>query len=172
MPEADDFDPESYDKYIGAQVMLPKTDQYLLGTITGRKQDLHGNPIGKSNTNPIFDTRVYHVKFPDGHTEEFSANVIAECLYSKIGDEGRQHLLLDEIIDYDVSTDAHDENDLFPISHNGNLHPRQTRKGWCLCVRWKDGSTSWEPLKDLKEAFPIQVAEFGISQGLDNRLAF
>jgi hypothetical protein len=35
MPEADSFYHDSYDKYIGAQVMLPKNEQYLLGTILG-----------------------------------------------------------------------------------------------------------------------------------------
>jgi hypothetical protein len=53
--------------------------------------------------------------------EEFSANVIAECLYSQINDQGRQQLLLEEIVDFDVSPDAHDENDLFQVSSNGNL---------------------------------------------------
>ncbi len=27
MPEADDFDPETYDKYIASEVLLPKGDQ-------------------------------------------------------------------------------------------------------------------------------------------------
>jgi hypothetical protein len=29
-------------------------------------------------------------------------------------------------------------------------------------MRWKDQSTSWEPLKDLKQSFPVQVAEFAV----------
>jgi len=61
---------------------------------------------------------------------------------------------------------------IFQVSHNGNLHKRQTTKGWKLCVRWKDHSTSWEPLKDLKQSFPIQVAEFAVKQGLTEKPAF
>jgi hypothetical protein len=35
-----------------------------------------------------------------------------------------------------------------------------TKKGWKLvCILWKDGTTSWEPLSDLKEAYPIQTAD-------------
>ena len=26
-----------------------------------------------------------------------------------------------------------------------------------MCIEWKDGSTTWEPLKDLKESNPIEV---------------
>jgi len=83
MPEADDWEPETYDQYISAQVILPTHDAQLLGMVTAWKRDLHGNPICVSNKNPILDTRVYEVTFPDGHTAEFSANTIAECLYSQ-----------------------------------------------------------------------------------------
>jgi hypothetical protein len=41
-----------------------------------------------------------------------------------------------------------------------------------LCVQWKDGSTSWQSLKDLKEAYPAAVAEYVAAQGIDNEPAF
>jgi hypothetical protein len=87
MPEANDFDPDSYDNFIGAQVILPKYNQYLLETIMGRKHDVHGYPVGKYNNNPIFDAHIYQVKLHDGHTDEFSENVKAECLYSQVDDK-------------------------------------------------------------------------------------
>lgn len=40
----------------------------------------HGNPIGCANQNPILDMRIYEVTFPDGHTAEYTLNIIAECL--------------------------------------------------------------------------------------------
>jgi len=58
------------------------------------------------------------------------------------------------------------------IANNGNVHKRRTTKGWYLCVQWKDGSTSWEALKDLKESFPVQVAEFSIARGIQDEPAF
>jgi hypothetical protein len=33
-------------------------------------------------------------------------NIITECLYSQVDNEGRQHLLLDEIIDYQKTAEA------------------------------------------------------------------
>lgn len=39
-------------------------------------------------------------------------------------------------------------------------------------MRWKDQSTSWEPLKDLKHSFPVQVAEYAVREGLVDRPAF
>ena len=49
---------------------------------------------------------------------------------------------------------------------------RKTTAGWHLCVLWKDGSTSWEWLADLKESYPVQVAEYAVAQGLDHEPAF
>jgi hypothetical protein len=39
-------------------------------------------------------------------------------------------------------------------------------------VEWKDGTTSWERLADLKESNPIEVAEFAVAQGLHDEPAF
>jgi len=83
-------------------------------------------------------------------TAEYSPNVIAERLYSQVNNEGNQFLLLDEIIDWKMTDVVKDEN-VSKVSQNGNIHRRRTTKGWKVCVRWKDQSTSWEPLKDLKE---------------------
>ena len=38
---------------------------------------------------------------------------------------------------------------------------RRSTKGWHLCIKWKDGSTSWERLADVKEpAFEWWVSHF------------
>jgi hypothetical protein len=45
-------------------------------------------------------------------------------------------------------------------------------KGWSLYVLWKDDSTSWESLKDMKNAFPIQVAKYAVPRKLYHLPAF
>ena len=105
-PEADNWDHDAYDQYFSAEVILPVGGQSMLGKVVERKRDHHGQPIGHSNVNPILDTHIYHVKFPDGHTDEYSADTIAECLYSQVDREGRQHLLLEEIIDWKTTNEA------------------------------------------------------------------
>ncbi len=42
----------------------------------------------------------------------------------------------------------------------------KSTKGLFICCRWKNGSTSWEKLSDLKESHPVQVAEFAIQAGV------
>ena len=44
-----------------------------------------GWPIGIAYDNPILDTRMYEVKYQDGHTAALAANLIAEndsCVYT------------------------------------------------------------------------------------------
>jgi hypothetical protein len=163
---------EAYDQYISAEVQLPCGGIEVLGKVIARKHDRDGNPIRRAHSNPILDTRMYEVIFPDGDTAEYTANVIAECLYSQIDNEGNQYLLLQDIIAWKRTQDVIDDNEIRQISHNGNIHKRRTTKGWKLCVLWKDGTTSWESLKDPKESFPIQVAEFAYSNNLQDQPAF
>jgi hypothetical protein len=87
MPEADDFTPEAYNEYLTAEVLLPSMGTVVKAKVTGRKRDADGNPIGKRNANPILDTREYEVEFPDGATDVFTANIIAENLYAQVDEE-------------------------------------------------------------------------------------
>jgi hypothetical protein len=59
----------------------------------------------------------------------------------------------------DHNTDGHevDHVDIY-IKHGSNKQVRKTTKDWHLCVEWKDGTTSWEQLAELKESNPVEVA--------------
>jgi hypothetical protein len=70
------------------------------GIVERRKRDRDGNLIGKANHNPILDTRLYTVEFPDGKEAEYSANIIAETRLSMCDEEGNQYLLLNHIVDH------------------------------------------------------------------------
>ncbi len=90
MSEADEFDADTYDKYLVAQVLLPKGDLMMSGQVIRCKHDQNGDPIGHTNPNLILDTRVFEIQLPDGHVEDYAVNVIPECLYSQLDDEGFQ----------------------------------------------------------------------------------
>jgi hypothetical protein len=68
----------------------------------------------------------------DGTVERYTANVIAENLYSQCDFEGRQFLVLDEIIDHAKDNTAIAIADGYTTSYNGNRVPKQTTKGWKL----------------------------------------
>jgi hypothetical protein len=48
----------------------------------------------------------------------------------------------------------------------------QTTAGWELQVEWKDGSTSWLPLKELKETKIVDVAQYAVDNQIDHEPAF
>ena len=68
-------------------------------------RDKNGLPIGTANDNPILDSRVFEVEFPDGHKAAMAANIIAENLFSQIDSEGNRHALFDEIVSHRVNGD-------------------------------------------------------------------
>ena len=80
--------------------MLPKDDLMCSGIVKRRKLNLGVNPVGKSNQNPILDTRIYTFKFPDGAEMEYTANVIAENMWDQCDIDGNQMLLMDAIADH------------------------------------------------------------------------
>ena len=44
--------------------------------------------------------------------------------------------------------------------------------GWKICYQWKDGSTLWEKLPNIKEYHLVQTAEFAVAQGIDHEPDF
>ena len=171
MDEMDEDDPDTYDQYVGATVKLPIGDKFVAGKVRSRKRELDGSVKGRANPNPILDTRTYEVEFPDGQVTEYTANVIAESMYAQCDVEGNEFLLLDSIVDHHKDGDAVKMQDAY-IQHGSNRKLRQTTKGWKLCVEWKDGSTSWERLADLKESYPIEVAEYAMAKDIAQEPAF
>jgi hypothetical protein len=157
MPEGDAFTIDAYDKCIGAQLDLLLQDAMASATVITRKQDPKGNPVGSSNANPLLDTCVYEVKFPDGSIKDFTANIIAQNMYAQVDDEGWQFNIMEELVDYRKNEEAVPTTDGY-VTVNGHKHPKRTTQGWQLCVKWRDGSTSWEHLKGFKEANLIKMA--------------
>jgi hypothetical protein len=104
MPEADTFTVDAYDKYIGAQLRMPLNDAMTDAKVIGRKRDSSGNPIGVSHSNPLQDTQVYEVAFPDGTMTEYSANLIATAMFAQVDDDGRSYNIIDKIVDHRKTT--------------------------------------------------------------------
>ena len=81
-PKVDEYTSEAYDEYLTAEVVLPHRGELARAKVTMQKHDAMGRPIGKKAPDqPMLDTRMYEVEFPDGSTEAVTANVIAENLY-------------------------------------------------------------------------------------------
>ena len=65
MPEADSF--KDYDKYLNAEVLLSQDGEHLEAVrVLKQSLDSAGNSKEDSHHNPMLDTRIYDVIFPDG----------------------------------------------------------------------------------------------------------
>jgi hypothetical protein len=170
-PDREDVADDAYDHYIGAELDLQNGDEITTAKVKRRKLDGLGNVIGKAHSNPILDTRVYTLEFENGVEAEYSANVIAENMWAQCDVDGNQYQLLDAIIDHKTDGHAVKQADGFVVV-NGRKHMRKSTKGWLMCSKWKNGSTSWERLSDLKESNPIEVAEYAVARGIDAEPAF
>ena len=108
----------------------------------------------------------------DGLVDKYTANIIAENMFTQVDDEGNQYLIMNEI------TYHRKDNTAIPISYgitrgyNGNESPKITKYSWELLVKWKDGSTSWMKLKYLKESILIEVAEYSVAYRIFEEPAF
>ena len=173
LSEADEVQHEAFDQYISARVCVPQGDNMVYGTVKRRKRDSDGELLGKSHRNPILDTSMYEVEFDSGETEAYHANIIAESIFARIDDDGYTTFLLKEIIDHKKdSTALIMEDAYYTHKSTGKKRLKPTTKGWQLCVKWNDDSTTWVPLKDLKESNPVEVAEYAVSMKLTAEPAF
>jgi hypothetical protein len=163
--------PNVADQYLGATVDIKHQGELRSGRVRERARDDDGQFIGQANDNPLLDTRRYVVEFPDGDVTEYTANVIAESMIAQCDADGNDVKLMEAIIDHKKDGNAVADADRY-FYNRGRRYHKKTTAGWKLCVQWKGGTTSWETLADLKESFPVQVAEYAKSVGIQAEPAF
>jgi hypothetical protein len=175
MPDIDDVakdhDVDSYDQYVSAQVRVPICGEIRSGRFTRLKRELDGTWKGCANANSMMDSRTYEIEFPDGRSDEYTANFIAENMYAQCHTEGNQFNIMDCIIDHKKDGRALERADMH-INQGSNKQARKTTKVLHLCVEWKDRTTSWERLADLKESNPVDVAEYAVGNNLEDTRDF
>ena len=93
---------------------------------------------------------MYEVEYLDVFTTSMAANSIAENMFAQVDKEGNCHVLFDEIIEYRCNGNQVNMQDSFSTNTQGVKRRRPTTKGWEILVKWKDGSTTWIALKDMK----------------------
>jgi hypothetical protein len=164
--------PEMGDTYLNTEISVPRGGTIMKGCVTSRKRDKDGNPVGLANANPILDTREYTFTFDDGDETVLNRNLIAEAMYVQCDPDGNQYVLLDYIIDHRQLDAAMRTSDQKVVRPDKRTHLKRSNIGWQVCCQWKDGSTSWENLADLKESHPIETAEYAVTKGIDLEPAF
>ena len=116
---------------------------------------------------------VIPVKFDDGNIEILSANIIAEIVLAQVDEEGHKQMLLQEIIDHRVDTSQAIPKEKGNYTNQHGVKTKiWTTKGWQLCIEWRDGSTDWISLKDIKQSYPVEAAVYARDNQIDEEPAF
>ena len=63
-------------------------------------------------------------------------------------------------------------DDKFVVSKTVRKSFRKTTKVWDFLCLWKYGSTTWAPLKYLKESNPVDIAEYVVGNRIYEEAAF
>jgi hypothetical protein len=172
MSDIDYYNVESYDQCIGAKITLPQGNSMVSSKVKGRKRSHDGSIKGKAHANPMLDLRTYTVAFPNGTELKYAANIIAKSMRAQLDLDGSQYLLLATIADRKKDREAVEKADQYVVAKNGSKYVKKTTKGWWLCIKRKDESTTWERLTNLKESNPIKVTEYAIMRGIEDEPAF
>jgi len=163
----------AYDKLINAEVQLQIDDKLQPGRVKQRSLGPDGVVVGKYHEDPILNSIVYDVEFPDGQVREYAANTIAENMWDQVDDEGFSKTMMKSIVSYRKDPKlAVPKDQQYVSTRRGHKRKRITTVGWELLVKWQDGTQSWIPLKDLKESHPVEVAEFARARSIDTEPAF
>jgi hypothetical protein len=162
----------AWDKLINAEILLQLDGQMQTGKVKRRTVGDTGGTMGTYDDNPILNSIIYDVEFPDGQVKEYAANILAENMLSQVDLDGHSKLVLKEIVDHQKSDDAVPMSDKYLITSTGQRRLRKTTRGWDFLVSWKDGTETWTSLAEMKESYPVEVAEYARARGLDSEPAF
>ena len=135
--------------------------------------------IGNHDNNPYMNTVLYEIKFEDEISAAYGANIVAKNMWRMCNNEGFHEDLLYLIVDIWFHKNAVKDG----LTYNCKVKCvlRKTKRGVdLLCViksgQNEDGSdrirNSWHPLKELKESYLLQVAEFTVVRRVDKIPAF
>ena len=150
------------DPYLNMELAINRGDEEGLhhARVKRRAIDDHGEPVGRANNNPILDSRQYEIEYLDGQIELMTANIITENLLSQVDEEGYKYLMIDEIEGHRKTSEAITKSDGTYTTRSGQQRAKRTTKGWEIRVKWKGGSSDWIALKDLKDSYPVQLADY------------
>lgn len=161
-----------YDRMINAEILLQQGDKMQMGKVVGRAVNTKGHTMGTYDNNPMLNSIIYDVEFPDGEIKEFAANILAENMLTQVDSEGHSIRLMENIVDWKKDATAVPMEDKYLITRTDQKKLRKTTQGWEFLVAWKDGTETWVRMVDLKESYPVELAEFVKARGLDSEPAF
>ena len=119
------------------EVRLPSGEKELYGQVVGLCLDENGRMIGNPDNNPYMNTVLYEIKFEDGSSQAYGANIIAKNMLRTVNNEGYHEDALHSIVDIRFRKSA--VKDGFIYNKRGKRELRKTTRGVDLLCAIRSG---------------------------------
>ena len=96
------------------------------------------------------------------------ANKIDATLYYQLENKGSDILQFKGIIDHKKNGSHMTKETGFTVLKGGQNKCNPTTRGWKVLVQWRDETTTWMDLTDVKEDNPIGLAEYEVANKIDD----
>ena len=94
---------KSYDTLINADIQLSHQDELQTARVVRRTTSSNSKMIGRYDRNPILNSIIYEVEFPDGQVKEYAENILSENMLSQVDSDKFSTSLFEGIIDFKKS---------------------------------------------------------------------
>ena len=101
-----------------------------MANVIYRTIDINENIIGTFDENPVLNSLVYDVEFPDGAVKHYAANVISENVLIQVDSSRFYTQALDKIVSHKKLGNAVSMKGVYVTTKRGVNELRQTTIGW------------------------------------------
>eukprot|EP00957_Ditylum_brightwellii_P066875 5075546-Ditylum_brightwellii.AAC.1 len=77
----------AYELLLNAEVSLQLGDEMRVGKVTQHAIGPNGTITGTYDDNPMMNTIIYNVEFPDKQVHEYAANIITENMLTQVNSD-------------------------------------------------------------------------------------
>ena len=74
--------------------------------------------------------------------------------------------MIDEIEDHRVYKTVFPKIEVTYTTASGLHSNKQMTRSWEFYVRWKGGSRDWIDMKDLKDSYPVPLADYAVENDI------
>ena len=94
-------------------------------------------------------------------------------MFAQVDQEGHRLKLLDEFLDHRF-TGASVQEVRYVKTKDGKrkLQEPMSTNGCEILVQWRDGTQTWNKMKDIKEAYPVELAEYTVKAKIHKQSQF
>ena len=117
------------DRLMNNQVYIPQGESMQVNKVSQRILDEDGKLVGTYYDNPMLNTLMYDVNFPDGATKPYAANMIADNIHNSVDLDGHRSIPFGEIPNYCKTANTVAISDAKAVVRNGKRYQRKTTAG-------------------------------------------